>query len=232
MALYVSIDIETTGVDPSKNAILSIGATAVRVGPHEVAHKEGDFYVNMRMPVNREWDPQTHEWWNGQPDATRDALFVEPLHPAAEGINKLLAWMVSGLERKTINRSGPATPDMGPEPINMVFYPLSFDYRFLTQYVSEFVKEQELRDFWFKHRETTALDIQTMAMSLMQVEGYQARRNNWPDIWRVGESGILHNALDDARMQMGYFLNIRKWARENFTGAYTVKLTTEHEEGK
>lgn len=235
MGLYVSIDIETAGKDPARHAILSIGAIAVRVGSMGVVHREGEFYVNMTVPPNKGWDPDTKKWWDEQDEEARRALYVHPIQSYRAGTVEFLHWLFNGFPRNRI-QSG---DELLEEPIHMVFYPTSFDYRFLTHYVGEFVdpvfgqREKELYDEWFNHRETTCVDLQSMAMVLMQMEGYQSRRSNWPKEWLGDEEGLVaHNALDDARMQMGYFLNMMKWARENCPSAYEDRPGDLAEEGK
>lgn len=231
MALYVSVDIETTGKDPTKHAVLSIGACAVRVGQHEVAHQEGEFYINLPEPQDPQaWDPDTYQWWQEQNESARQAYKVEPTFEEDKAIAMFTAWLLSGLERKTIERR---EGEMGPEPVNLIFYPTIFDYRFLLHLAGKWLHGPDLYNFWFSYGEMTAVDLTTMAATLLQLEQYQGRRSHWPKEWREHESGLtLHNALDDARIQMGYYLAMRKWARENNKSAYVPQATTAAEEGK
>lgn len=233
MALYVSVDLETTGVNPHRHKILSIGACAVTVGQADLAHQEGEFYINCKEPKElNAWDPDTKNWWSQQDDVARRAYKVEPTHSEASAMAMFTSWLMN-LERKKIDRGV-----LGErlEPVNLVFYPTHYDYRWLISKAGELLLVQSeipLYDFWFDFNNTTCVDLHTMSATLLQVEQYQGRKSHWPEEWTEDvEQGLAHHALDDARMQMGYFLAMRRWAREHNKSAYTPKPTTTAEEGK
>lgn len=56
------VDIETTGLDPNKNAIIQIGAIAFDLN-NRFKSKDG-FNMCLTIPSDREWNIQTAQWWN------------------------------------------------------------------------------------------------------------------------------------------------------------------------
>lgn len=58
----IMIDIETTGLQPDRSAILQIAAVKFNLKTREVSN---NFFNRMlKMPKHRHWDQATLQWWN------------------------------------------------------------------------------------------------------------------------------------------------------------------------
>ena len=65
------VDIETTGLDPNKNAIIQIGALPFDL--NIMAKGSKAFKMSLTIPSDREWMPSTKEWWlKTNPDLLKD----------------------------------------------------------------------------------------------------------------------------------------------------------------
>ncbi len=63
--LFVSVDIEADGRIPGRNSMLSFGSAAFTPDKELV----GVFSANLETLPGAAGDPETMEWWEGQPDA-------------------------------------------------------------------------------------------------------------------------------------------------------------------
>lgn len=63
--LDVMIDLETTGTDPSNNAIIQIAAIRFDYERREIGSV---FCRSLAIPYGRYWDEGTREWWAKMPD--------------------------------------------------------------------------------------------------------------------------------------------------------------------
>lgn len=117
--LDVMVDIETTGVDPSFNAIIQIAAIRFNYETNEV----GPAYVaSLDTPPNRFWDEGTREWWMDKLDVYQD--IVAKARPAAVVMREFAQWAFD---------TAPAIGDQ-----RLWAKPISFEWPFLQSYARQF----------------------------------------------------------------------------------------------
>ncbi len=75
----------------------------------------------------------------------------------------------------------------------VVAYPLGYDFVWLYWYLCKFFGKSCVG--------FSALDIKTLAMSLLKCSYRDSAKKNWPRQWRSPKLKHTHNALDDAREQ-------------------------------
>jgi DNA polymerase III alpha subunit (gram-positive type) len=127
-------------------------------------------------------DKDTMEWWSKQGDAWTACR--KNLQDPAFAMTKFVSW-VDSLPGKPV----------------FVAYPAGYDFVFMYWYMMKFVKRSP-----FSH---SALDMKTLAMSLMNCEYRKATKKNMPQKW-FGKSKHNHIALDDAIEQGELFCNMLK----------------------
>lgn len=174
---YVSVDIETTGLIGGLHHMIALGAVAFSSGKGFPAL--GMFSVNIQHPLSGlEDDPATLAWWRRQGDAWEIAT-RDPQHPVAAMLGFAL-W----LERL-------------PAPRIFVGYPAEFDSAFVRYYLQRFAGRVP-----FAHG---AIDLKTLAFTLLGGRYDDARQAHWPGAWKATSSVVPaarpHVALDDARVQ-------------------------------
>jgi hypothetical protein len=168
-----SVDIETTGVDPSNNAIMQIGAAAYDFATGQIGPV---FCVNMSMPPKRYWDEDTRDWWRSQGQEVFDSVTCNPVHPRV-GLQMFADW---------VNQNSSAINS----PV-MIAKPTSFEQPFLASYFNEFEINNP-----FHFRDCICLNsfIRGLRRDL---------RAHPKDLEReVGFIGNAHNGLDDALFQI------------------------------
>lgn len=109
----VMIDVETTGTNPDRSAILQISGVKFNVRTQAVSP---DFFnMSLTMPPHRSWDLDTANWWNRQKKGVLENI-LKQAQPYREVIHQLAAW---------------AKPFQGLE-----FWakPTTFDYMFIASY--------------------------------------------------------------------------------------------------
>ena len=118
MTIYtdVMIDIETTGLQPDRNAILQIGAVKFNLETRDVSPEFFD--MSLTMPGFRHWDMGTRQWWSQQPASVYNGI-VARAKPYKEVMEELQQWVIT-------------TP-------NLRFWskPTHFDFMFLSSYFSD-----------------------------------------------------------------------------------------------
>lgn len=201
--IYVSLDIETTGTDPRVNGILSIGAYAYNADIHrnqvDVSPYEGDpgddqFYLNLDIPHTRAWDLETENWWLEEAgEGALEAATRAPRFEPGTAMRMFWEWF-----------TGSDDPENEDNQIGLICYPTQFDHAFMASYFSEFAPEY--LKAWMK---VPTVDLRTMAMMTFHTGIKTAGRRHWPKWMSDEEKGlILHNAFDDAKIQMHYFLRM------------------------
>lgn len=129
--------------------------------------------------------PRTAEWWATQPAAWA-ACRKDPCAPA-EAMRDYAAWL----------RELPGKPVF-------VGYPAAYDFMFVYWYLMKFVGESP-----FSH---SALDIKTLAMTLLGTGYRQTTKKHMPREW-FEPMPHTHIALDDAIAQGALFCNMLANAR-------------------
>lgn len=124
--------------------------------------------------------PKTAEWWATQPHAW--AACREDLHTPQDAMREYAAWL----------RQLPGRPVF-------VAYPAAYDFMFVYWYLIKFEGESP-----FSH---SALDIKTLAMSMLGTDYREATKKRMPRTW-FDPMPHTHIALDDAIAQGALFCNI------------------------
>lgn len=179
--VFIVVDIETDGPAAGLNSMLSLAAVATT--EHEEVSR---FYKKLATLPGTSPDPETTAWWQEHPDAWREAT-TEPQAPEAV-VTEFYEWIV----------------DLEREPI-FVSNPVSFDYTFVSWYLSRFAPENP-----FKHPKThgiRALDLKSYVAGSLNLSFNNAKRVKWPTYLTQGMPEHSHNALDDA---IGYAVVLRK----------------------
>ncbi len=125
-------------------------------------------------------DPKTAKWWKTQPEAWEACR--KDLCAPQDAMAEYVAWL----------RVLPGKPVF-------VGYPAAFDFMFVYWYLMRFVGESP-----FSH---SALDIKTLAMSVLGVGYRETSKRSMPRHW-FDPAPHTHIALDDAIEQGALFCNI------------------------
>jgi DNA polymerase III alpha subunit (gram-positive type) len=116
--IYVSTDIETDGLIPGSNSMLSF-ASAAYLGDKTLI---GTFSANLQTLPEATGDPKTMAWWQTQPEAWQATR--TNLQAPAEAMQSYVAWL----------KSLPGKPVF-------VAYPAGFDFLFVYWYLIRFTGE-------------------------------------------------------------------------------------------
>ena len=138
------------------------------------------FEANLELLPGAAGDPKTMEWWATQPVAW-DACRTNIEAPEA-AMKRYAAWV----------RTLPGKPVF-------VGYPVAYDFMWVHWYLMRFVGETP-----FSH---SALDIKTLAMTLLGVGYRDSTKRNMPARW-FDPLPHTHRALDDAIEQGALFCNM------------------------
>jgi hypothetical protein len=136
-------------------------------------------------------DPQTMAFWAKHPEAWK-ACRENPREPGA-AIEEYAGW----LER------------LPGRPV-FVGYPAAYDFTFVYWYLIRFARRSP---FSF-----SALDIKTLAMTLLGTEYHATSKKVFPRRW-FGDAPHRHVALADAIEQGQLFCNLLAEARARLAGA-------------
>jgi hypothetical protein len=191
---YLSVDIETDGMCPGVNSMISLGAVMLDEQGTEV----GEFSANLE-PLG--WpavqNQETMKWWATQPEAWAAAT-KDPQMPGVV-MHNFRHWCES-FEGRVI----------------FIGYPVTFDFTFVWYYLWAFTGGSP-----FTHG---GLDIKTMAADALEVDYYDARKSQWPPEWHPPEGFHTHVAVEDAREQAYSFLAIRRTLAKRLHPPLTVVL--------
>lgn len=140
----------------------------------------GTFSANLETLPGASAHPDTVKWWEKHPEAWKRCR--ENLRDPKEAITEYVAW-IEGLQGKPV----------------FVGYPAAFDFMYVYWYLIRFVGRSP---FSF-----SALDVKTMAMTVLKLEFRETAKKNMPKRW-FEEMPHTHVALDDAMEQGLLFCNI------------------------
>lgn len=138
------------------------------------------FGANLELLPGATPHPDTMAWWKKHPEAW--ALARRDLLDPAEAMTSYVAWL-----------------DALPGVPVFVGYPVSFDFLFVYWYLMRFVGRSP---FGF-----SALDLKTMAMTILGGEFRSTSKRSMPKRW-FGEAKHDHVALHDAIEQGRLFCNM------------------------
>lgn len=185
--VYVSVDIEADGPIPGPHSMLSLGAAAFVIdwSAAPVASAAATFSANLETLPGATGDEATMKWWNSEPAAWA-ACRAEP-RPPADAMGDFAAWL-AGLPGRPV----------------FVAYPAGFDFTFVYWYLVRFTGSSP-----FSH---SALDMKTMAMTLLGTPFRDTSKRGFPARWRV-DARHSHVALEDAIEQGEIFCKMLIEAR-------------------
>jgi len=138
------------------------------------------FSANLELLPGAQGHPDTMKWWAGHQEAWTACR--QNIRAPLAAMTDYLAW----LEKL------PGSPVF-------VGYPAAFDFMYVYWYLIHFVGRSP---FSF-----SALDIKTMAMTLLRLDYRKTTKKNMPKRW-FDEAPHTHVALDDAIEQGMLFCNI------------------------
>jgi hypothetical protein len=138
------------------------------------------FSINLEKLPGAHPDPATMAWWKEQPEAWKACRLNKEKPEIA--MRKYHQWL------KTLRGK-----------LVFVGYPVAYDFMWVQWYLIRFVGESP-----FSH---SALDIKTLAMSLLKKPYRQSTKRHMPDRW-FDNLPHTHKALDDAIGQGALFCNI------------------------
>lgn len=178
--IYISCDVETDGPIPGPNSMLSIGAAAFAQDGKMV----GTFSANLVELHGATADPDTAEWWKGQP-AAWEACRKDP-QPPLPAMQRFKDWVLS----------------FGKKPV-FVGYPAGFDFLFAYWYLVKLLGPGH-SPFSF-----SALDIKTYAMAVMGCDFRDVTKRSMKP-FLPPDKPHTHVAVDDAIEQGELFMNLRR----------------------
>lgn len=146
----------------------------------------GTFGANLLALPGAEGHPRTMEWWQQHQEAWRAAR--SGAREPGPVMTEYSAWV----------RHLPGLPVF-------VAYPAGYDFTFVYWYLHRFTGESP-----FSH---SALDMKTLAMSLLGLPYREATKRNMPRRW-FEPMKHTHVALDDAIEQGALFCNMLRALRE------------------
>lgn len=112
----VMVDIETTGVQPDKNAIIQIAAVKFNLSKGTISP---DFFnMSLEIPRGRYWDEGTRRWWSDKPTVYAD--IVSRAQDPKAVMEAFLEW---------------ARPH---QSLRFWSKPTHFDYMFVSSYFSDY----------------------------------------------------------------------------------------------
>jgi hypothetical protein len=192
--VYVSVDVEADGPIPGPHSMLSIGAAAFTIDwslSSPAAAMVGQFSENLETLEGASGDDATMRWWRSEPAAW--AACRENLRPPADVMRAFAAW-IDGLPGRAV----------------FVAYPAGFDFTFVYWYSVRFAGKSP-----FSH---AALDMKTMAMTLLGTPYRDTTKRMMPSRWLDLEARHSHVAIEDAIEQGHIFCKMLIEARARVRG--------------
>lgn len=179
--IYYSVDIETNGLAPGINSMLSLGVAAINMDTGGIV---GKFKRNLYPVEYLEEDPDTMEWWKGFPEAYKLATISKVMPRLA--MAELMIFVDSfGQER----------------PVAAAWKP-GFDLAFLRYYEIRYLGKMLFG------RAGSGLDIKTVA-ALALGQRFDDTQIGTVPAWMKfpSEGNHTHDALDDAIEQAHVLYN-------------------------
>ena len=174
--IYVSTDVESDGPIPGEYSMLSFGSVALLSDKTVV----DTFSANLELLPEASQDPDTMQWWQGQPEAWAECR--RDLQTPETAMKAYVQWL----------------NDLPARPV-FVGYPASFDFMFICWYLNRFAGENP-----FSY---VALDMKTLAFTLLGLDFHQVYKSTMPKRW-FDENVKSHVALSDAHEQGMLFCNM------------------------
>lgn len=87
------VDIETTGLQPDRNAVIQIGAVKFNLEKRTVCPQT--YKASLTIPPYRHWNQGTAAWWAGQPKEIMNEIITNQ-RPYAEVLEEFQQWSLGG----------------------------------------------------------------------------------------------------------------------------------------
>lgn len=178
--IYFSVDIETDGLAPGINSMISLGAAAISMDTGEIF---GGFKRNLKPVEGLMQDPDTMEWWKGEPEAYVRAT-DGAMHPE-QAMYHFASW-VNDFKQE--------------HPVAAAWKP-GFDLAFLRYYEIKYLGKMLFG------RAGSGLDIKTVAALALGQSFSETQIGTVPDWMKGSEDKHNHDALDDAVEQAHVLYN-------------------------
>jgi hypothetical protein len=179
MTTYFSVDVETSGTDPFKYDLLSVGAVAI----DESGLILGKLYRRLDHGRDVVWDPDTKAWWLEQNKAAKREIFsTDP--PVWRDPPRFVADTLNGWVRMHGGK--------GFHDNVFVANPSSFDHAWIRKLFSE----------------TGVADPFSYRTLCLRSAGWGAGSVAWNESQRGHKPFIEHHALHDAQAQALDFLEL------------------------
>lgn len=114
----VMVDIETTGTQPNRSAMIQLAA--VKFNLEDFTVSPNFFNRSLSIPAWRYWDEDTREWWSKMPDVF--SSIMQKAEDPAIVMRDFADW--------SIQINGP--------PLRFWAKPTTFDFMFVTSYLKDF----------------------------------------------------------------------------------------------
>jgi len=173
--IYVSVDIEADGPIPAMNSMKSLGAAPFVLDPQNPRGwrmLDTTFKVNLFDLPGATPDPNTMEWWKGQPEAW--AAATSDQQPPEDAMKAFKKWLLK----------------LPGKPVVMG-YPVTYDFMWMYWYLIRFTGFPAPCGF-------QGMDLKTMARDRLGRDFRAATKRNMPRSWFKGAPPHTHDALDDA----------------------------------
>ena len=182
----VMVDIETSGTDPSRTAMIQLAA--VRFNIEEGTIDTSSFFKqSLAIPPGRFWDEETRKWWYTDKRALLEGIQARA-RPPKDVMVEFQQWIVAG--------------HVGGQPTRFWSKPQSFDWPFVDSYFQQFEMANPM-----SFRE--AVDMRTYCRTVLGTW-------NLRDIDKIEKGipfqGAEHDALMDAIHQIRVVLTVREMA--------------------
>ena len=113
----VMVDIETTGTQPNRSAMIQLAAVKFNLDDFSVS--PNFFNRSLTMPAWRSWDEDTREWWSKMPDVF-SSIMAKAEDPGIV-MRDFADWSIQ--------------PGQG---LRFWAKPTTFDFMFVTSYLKDF----------------------------------------------------------------------------------------------
>lgn len=141
----VMVDIETTGTQPNRSAMIQLAAVKFNLETQEVSNNFFD--RSLEIPAWRSWDEDTRTWWNKQPDVLK-SIMAKSEDPGLV-MRDFADWAIQ----------------VGGPNVRFWAKPTTFDYMFVSSYLKDF-KQPNPYDF------RQATDLNSYLRGLYHANGH------------------------------------------------------------
>ena len=178
--IYIVVDIEADGPTPGLHSMLSLAAVAT-TSKKEISR----FYEKVVPLPDAVSDPNTVEWWKGQPEAWEEVNRNQKTPTSV--LKEFCVWLDL----------------LNAEPI-FVASPIGLDYTFVSWYLFRFARRNP---FMNDKNAIRTLDIRSYIAGKYGLSFNESSRDNLPAELTDGMPEHTHRAIDDAA---GYAFLLRK----------------------